>query len=145
MTKTTRRDFLTSLGAAAAAALGERALAASAPQKRPNVLFILVDDLGWTDLGCYGSEFYESPNVDQLAAEGMKFTNGYAACPVCSPTRASLMTGKYPARINLTNWLGGKIKKQLQSPEFLDHLPLEEVTIAEAMKESGYQTFFAGK
>ena len=71
-----------------------------------NFVFILVDDLGWADLGCYGSSFYETPNVDRLAREGMRFTDAYAACPVCSPTRASIMTGKYPARMDTTDWFG---------------------------------------
>ena len=73
---------------------------------RPNVLFIFLDDFGWTDAGCYGSSFYETPRIDQLANEGMRFTNAYAACPVCSPTRASILTGKYPARLGVTQWLG---------------------------------------
>ncbi|MFC1735220.1 sulfatase [Candidatus Hydrogenedentota bacterium] len=146
MTDITRRTFLKSLGiATTACVLRNRTVGAVASKKQPNFLFILVDDLGWADLGCYGSTFYESPNVDRIAAEGMKFTNGYAACPVCSPTRASLMTGKHPARLNLTNWISGKIKKKLIGAPFIQQLPLEEFTIAEAFKESGYKTFFAGK
>lgn len=74
---------------------------------RPNVIFILADDLGWTDLSCYGSRFYETPNLDQLAKEGVRFTNAYAACPVSSPTRASFQTGKYPARLHLTDYIPG--------------------------------------
>ena len=73
---------------------------------RPNFIFVLVDDLGWRDLGCCGSEFYETPNLDRLASEGMRFTDAYAACPVCSPTRASIMTGKYPASVGVTNFIG---------------------------------------
>jgi arylsulfatase A-like enzyme len=120
--------------------------------RQPNFIFILVDDLGWTDLGCYGSSFYETPNIDQLASEGTRFTNAYAACPVCSPTRASIMTGKYPARINLTDWIPGR--QQYTGPQPCDKLipkdfelemKLEEITIAEALKEAGYTTFFAGK
>jgi len=76
--------------------------------KKPNVLFILVDDLGQRDIGAFGSTFYETPNVDKLAAEGVKFTNAYAACPVCSPTRASIMSGKYPATLNITDWIPGR-------------------------------------
>lgn len=74
--------------------------------RKPNVVFILADDLGWTDLGCYSSSFYETPHLDRLASQGMRFTHAYAACPVCSPTRASIMTGKYPARLNTTDYFG---------------------------------------
>ena len=74
----------------------------------PNFVFILVDDLGWADLGCYGSTFHESPNIDRLAGESLRFTNAYAACPVCSPTRTSIMTGKYPARTGVTDWIKGR-------------------------------------
>ena len=77
--------------------------------RRPNFLFILMDDLGWADLGCQGSTFYSTPNIDGLAKQGMRFTAAYAACPVCSPTRASIVTGKYPARIRLTNFLAGNL------------------------------------
>ena len=77
---------------------------------KPNFIFILIDDMGWRDLGCYGSEFYQTPNVDQLSAAGVTFTNAYAACPVCSPTRASIMSGKYPARVGVTNYIGGHTK-----------------------------------
>ncbi len=79
-----------------------------AQAKSPNIVFFLVDDLGWSDVGCFGSDFYETPNIDQLAQDGVKFTNAYAACHVCSPTRASILTGKYPARLNLTDWLPGR-------------------------------------
>src|SRR4051812_50194825 len=75
--------------------------------RQPNIIFILIDDMGWRDLGCYGSTFYETPALDQLAAEGARFTDAYAAAPVCSPTRASLMTGKYPARVGITQYIGG--------------------------------------
>jgi len=118
----------------------------------PNFIFILVDDLGWTDLECYGSTFYETPNIDRLAGEGIRFTNAYAACPVCSPTRASIMTGKYPARINLTDWIPGRQFytgpqpcDQLIPKDFELEMKLEEITIAEALKEAGYKTFSAGK
>jgi arylsulfatase A-like enzyme len=116
--------------------------------EKPNFVFILIDDMGWKDLSCYGSEFYETPNIDQLAEEGMRFTDAYAAASVSSPTRASLLTGKTPARLNLTDWIGpdqwhpdGK----LGNAQFRDHLPLEEVTLAEQLKKSGYSTFFTGK
>src|SRR5690348_11671950 len=75
---------------------------------RPNIIFILADDLGWADLSCYGSRFYRTPNLDQLARDGIRFTQAYAACPVCSPTRASILTGKWPARLHLTDWLPGR-------------------------------------
>jgi len=103
-----RRDFLRALGTAALLPTCgvSRALASDTQPQRPNFVFFLVDDLGWTDLGCYGSTFYETPNVDRLAATGMRFTSAYAACPVCSPTRASIMTGKYPARLRTTDYFG---------------------------------------
>ena len=75
---------------------------------RPNVILFLVDDLGWSDVGCFGSSFYETPNIDRLAGQGVRFTDAYAACHVCSPTRASILTGKYPATLNLTDWLPGR-------------------------------------
>lgn len=122
---------------------------------RPNIVFILADDLGWTDLGSFGSSFYETPNIDRLAFEGMKFTNAYAACPVCSPTRASIMTGKYPARTANTDWFGAPQPDNLQShwtrnkpllpAPYKEYLETEEKTIAESLKEAGYATFFAGK
>ncbi len=117
----------------------------------PNFIFILVDDLGWTDVGCFGSSFYETPSVDQLAATGMKFTDAYAACPVCSPTRASLMSGKYPARLGLTAHIGDpqpqnwKRDTPLLPARYADGLPLSETTMAEALHDAGYATFFAGK
>ena len=88
--------------------LAAAALAADAPAQLPNIVVIVVDDFGWTDLACYGSKYYRTPNVDRLAADGMRFTQAYAACPVCSPTRAALMTGKYPARLHLTDYIPGK-------------------------------------
>jgi arylsulfatase A-like enzyme len=114
---------------------------------RPNFVFFLVDDLGWADVGCFGSPFHETPNIDALAASGMKFTDAYAACPVCSPTRASIMTGKYPARLDITDWIPGSspTNRKLLSVQDLHQLPLEEITIAEALKQEGYATFFAGK
>ena len=79
----------------------------AAAADRPNVIVILVDDLGWTDLGCYGNDFHETPHIDRLAKDGMRFTNGYSACTVCSPTRAALLTGQYPARLHVTDWIAG--------------------------------------
>ncbi len=117
---------------------------------RPNVLFILIDDLGWRDIGCFGSEFYETPNLDALAAEGMLFTDAYASCPVCSPTRASLMTGKYPARLGLTNfidwsWGGHPRKHRVIDAPYIHELPLTERSLARAFKDHGYQTCHVGK
>lgn len=116
--------------------------------RRPNVILFLVDDLGWMDIGCYGSSFYETPNVDRLAREGARFTNAYAACHVCSPTRASIMSGKYPARINMTDWLPGRndfAYQRLQNVEVRQQLPAEETTLAEALKANGYATAIIGK
>lgn len=146
-----RRNFLKSLGATVA--LSQTLSGCSSPKKKPNIVFFLVDDLGWRDLGCFGSTFYETPNVDKLAAQGKKFTNAYAACPVCSPTRASIMSGKYPARINLTDWIPGRQAgsranepaNKVVPPEFQLFMSLDEVTIAEALKEAGYETGFFGK
>ncbi|MCD6394854.1 MAG: sulfatase [Planctomycetes bacterium] len=142
-----RRDFLktVSFGAAALATGGFAGAARRKAAKKLNFVFILVDDLGWRDLGCFGSTFYDTPNVDRLASQGMRFTNAYAACPVCSPTRASIMTGKYPARLDLTDFLKGGRKGKLLPAWYRDEMPLEEVTIAEALKAAGYGTFFAGK
>ena len=147
-----RRDFAKFLGLGAASAafpkwlIGVAQLAASSKTlRKPNFVFFLIDDLGWADLGCYGSKFYETPNIDRLAQEGMRFTDAYAACPVCSPTRASIMTGKYPARLNLTNFLIGKRQGKLNPPDYIHQMPLEEVTVAEALKEAGYVTCFVGK
>jgi len=113
--------------------------------KKPNIVFILIDDMGWKDLGCYGSTFYETPNIDKLAKEGIRFTNAYATCPVCSPTRASILTGKYPARLGLTNYIGGKAKGKLLSAPYIDHLPLSEKTIAKVLRKNGYNTWHVGK
>src|SRR3954470_22238795 len=86
-----------------------------APAKpKLNFVIILIDDMGWRDLGCYGNRFHETPHIDQLAADGVRFTDAYAACPVCSPNRASLLTGKYPARLHLTDWLPGRADRPTQ-------------------------------
>ncbi len=114
--------------------------------ERPlNVVLIVIDDLGWTDTGAYGSTFYETPNIDRLAAEGVRFTQFYTASPVCSPTRASLMTGKHPARLDLTNWIGGEQNGLLTQAEYIRRLPLEEVTVGEAFRDAGYATGYVGK
>lgn len=116
--------------------------------RKTNVVFFLVDDLGWTDVGCYGSRFYETPHVDRLANEGIRFTNAYAACHVSSPTRASILTGKYPATLHLTDWLPGRRNfpfQRLKNAKVIQQLPYEEITIAEALKEQGYTTGIIGK
>ncbi|HEC42068.1 MAG TPA: DUF4976 domain-containing protein [Bacteroides sp.] len=126
-------------------------LAAScSTSSRPNVVFILVDDLGWKDLACYGSDFYDTPEIDKLASQSVRFTDAYSASPVCSPTRAALMTGKHPVRINITDWIPGMSVKRAEDPllvppEDIHNLPHEEITLAEVFREQGYKTFFAGK
>jgi arylsulfatase A-like enzyme len=118
------------------------------PQKLSyNVIIFLIDDLGWTDLGCYGSDLYETPNIDRLAEEGVKFTNAYSACTVCSPTRAAIMTGKYPARLNITDWISGHRNQygKLMPPDWTKYLPNEEITLAEIAKAAGYVTASVGK
>jgi arylsulfatase A-like enzyme len=115
--------------------------------ERPNFVFILADDLGWSDLGCYGSSFHETPHIDRLANEGMRFTQAYTAGAVCSPTRGSIMTGKYPVRTGVTDYIPGLPSdgRKLQTPRTKTELALEEVTLGEALKDGGYQTFYAGK
>ncbi len=126
----------------------------SVPEKKPNVLFILADDLGYTDLSCMGSKYYETPNIDQIAVNGMVFTNGYAGCQVCSPSRASIMTGKFPARHGITDWIGEKSGEDWRSmnryskllpADYVHNLPKEDITLPEALKQAGYKTFFSGK
>lgn len=116
----------------------------------PNIVFILIDDLGWTDLSIYGSRFYETPNLDRLAQEGMRFSDAYAACPVCSPTRASLLTGKYPATVGVTDYIdwSGRwhpCRGRLVDAPYIRHLPLEEFNLARALAEGGYATWHVGK
>lgn len=114
---------------------------------KPNIILFFIDDLGWTDLGCYGSDLYETPHIDQLASEGIRFTNAYAACTVCSPSRAALMTGKYPARLHLTDWIQGhkRPNAKLKVPDWQMYLDTTELTIAEALKKGGYITAIFGK
>jgi arylsulfatase A-like enzyme len=122
--------------------------AVRAAARPPNIIFILIDDLGWKDVGCNGSRFYETPNIDALARRGMRFTNAYAACPVCSPTRVSILSGKYPARLNLTDWLPGRPdnnSQKLLRPKIIDHMPLEENNLGKALKAAGYRTASIGK
>lgn len=142
-----RRRFLALLVVIACVGVGKPTQARSADSKPPNIVFILIDDLGWADLGCYGSQYYETPRIDQLAREGMRFTDAYAACPACSPTRASILTGKYPARLDLTDWIPGWTppKPKLLIPDWRKYLPREEVTIAEVLQSAGYATAAVGK
>lgn len=139
-------DGLTAVGVALA--FGGLANSHAVAGQRPNIVFILVDDLGWSDVGCFGSKYYETPNIDRLASQGMRFTDAYAACSVCSPTRASIMTGKYPARLHLTDWIPGEGDAPIHAlriPDWRKFLPLEEVTIAEALKSAGYISASIGK
>ncbi|MCZ6633137.1 MAG: sulfatase [bacterium] len=122
--------------------------------KKSNIIYILADDLGWRDLSAEGSVLYESPNIDRIASEGMRFTQGYAACQVCSPSRASILTGKYPPRHGITDWIGarsgeswretGRFNKLLP-PDYEHGLRPDEITFVEALRRAGYRTFFAGK
>ena len=118
--------------------------------EKPNIIFILLDDFGWKDLSCYGSDFYETPNLDLLAADSMRFTDAYAACPVCSPTRASILSGKYPARLGLTNYIaannpGHRDRARLVDAPYIPYLPLEEKSLASALRDNGYTTWHVGK
>lgn len=119
----------------------------SAAGTPPNIIVMLIDDMGWTDLGCYGSKYYETPHIDQLAKDGMRFTQAYSACTVCSPTRAAMMTGKSPARLHITDWIAGHVPDngRLVIPPWTMQLPLEEETIAERLKTRGYATASIGK
>jgi arylsulfatase A-like enzyme len=134
-----RRHFLSMPGAAAIAA---------AIKVRPNFVFILADDLGWRDFACYGNRLHQTPNIDAAAREGLRFTDAYAACPVCSPTRASVLTGKTPGLLHLTDWIPGRKRhptSPIVTPDFEQQLPLKEVTLAEALKPLGYRTASIGK
>ena len=121
--------------------------ASAAAADKPNFVFLLVDDLGWADVGCNNpNAFYETPNIDALAASGMRFSNGYAAASICSPTRASILTGRHPVRVDITDWIPGNSRTgRFLHVEDRDNLALDEVTIAEQLKDNGYSTFFAGK
>ncbi len=148
--KVTRRAFLKWSGVTlAAAVVPSPVLAQSMTEKRPpNIVFILVDDMGWPDLGCYGNTFHETPNIDRLATQGMRFTDAYAACPVCSPTRASLLSGQYPAHVGVTDFIPGHWRpyEKLRVPvNRTQYLPLEIVTLAEALKPAGYVSAMIGK
>ncbi|MEM7146316.1 MAG: sulfatase [Verrucomicrobiota bacterium] len=137
---------------------------AAAADRPPNVILILVDDMGWMDLSCQGSDYYKTPNIDRLASEGVRFTNGYAACAVCSPTRAAVQTGRYPGRLGVTDWIRARFqrgnigtpdanpteyvgtpnRKLLcpPNPYWLEH---DELTLAEALAPHGYQSAYVGK
>ena len=134
-----RREFLASLAAA---------LAARAQAKKPNLVLILADDLGQRDLGCYGNRYFSTPNIDRLAAEGARFTDAYAACPVCSPTRASILTGRYPVRYGVTDWIPGRPSHErgpVRTPRTRTELALEEITLPERLKPHGYRSASVGK
>ena len=147
-----RRGFLKALaagtagfamrwGAASVFAKATPDKSAASRQANPNFVFILVDDLGWADVGCYGNKFNETPNIDRLAREGMRFTDAYAACPVCSPTRASIVAGQYPARVGILDFISGHWRpfEKLTVPiNRTQYLPTETVTFAEVLKEAGY-------
>ena len=122
-------------------------LLSSCKEKRENFVFILVDDLGWTDLGYAGSTFYETPHIDDLSQESIQFTHAYASGSVCSPSRAAILTGKHPARLHITDWIPGNrpMNQKLLGPSILNELPLDELTLAEALQQHDYSTFFAGK
>jgi len=159
-----RRDFLKTIGLGAVAMVLP-GCADNSSGKKPNFVFFLIDDLGWMDAGCYGSRFYETPNIDKLAAGGMRFTDAYAACAVCSPTRAAVMTGRYPARVGVTDWIHwldfegnrtdpsekgpteyvGSSKRKLLCPPNPYWMELDEVTIAEILKPAGYTCCHIGK
>ena len=119
----------------------------SAQNQKPNIVFLLVDDLGYGDFGCYGAKFYETPNIDKLAQKGMKFTNAYSACTVCSPSRAAILTGQYPARTKLTDWIAGHKHPyaKLSVPDWNMKIDHTQVVLPEALKEAGYSTAFLGK
>ena len=116
-------------------------------EKKYNLLFIIVDDLGWTDVSYNYSDFYETSHIDKLSETSMLFDNAYAASSVCSPTRAAIMTGKHPARVNITDWIPGLDPKNklLLGPVDRNELPLEETTIAEVLRDNNYSTFYTGK
>jgi arylsulfatase A len=159
MKRYARREFLKMTGASVASAgalswlpgCATGGTAATAKVKRPNFVFILIDDMGWKDLGCYGASFFETPNIDRLAAEGMRFTDAYAACAVCTPTRASVMTGKYPARLHMDGHIRPDLKPypqgsgKLINPQFKQWLEPSEETIAEVLKAGDYISASIGK
>ena len=147
-----RREFLGTMGRAslAASVLGTALGAESRIGRKPNIVFILIDDLGWSDLGCYGADLHETRSIDSFAAQSMRFTDAYAASPVCTPTRASIQTGKYPARLNMTVWRERTFEppdatRKLIPPQCVGDLAHENVTVAEILRAGGYQTAHIGK
>ncbi len=144
-----RREFITSISAGAAAlALQPVFTLGKAKSRKLNFMFILIDDMGWPDLGCYGNPFHETPNIDRLARQGMRFTDAYAACPVCSPTRASILSGEYPARVGVIDFIPGHWRpyEKLRVPKNrTQFLPLEVTTIPEALKSAEYVSAMIGK
>ena len=143
-----RRQFLGELASMAGLTAFSGSLrAATSTATRPNIVLFLIDDLGYGDLGCYGNTFSETPHIDRLASEGMRFTSAYASAPVCSPSRASILTGMTPARLHLTQWIPGTLhphKKLLEAPTSL-HLSSDVFTLAQQLKRAGYQTAAIGK
>ena len=116
--------------------------------QRPNLILILADDLGWADLSCYGNDLHQTPNLDRLAKQGVRFTDAYAASPVCTPTRAAILTGLHPARLHMTIWRESALNRgnrKLLQPVCLDSLPLKHVTLAEVLKQAGYFNAHLGK
>ena len=149
-----RRSIMPLFALGTAFSLSQSSPVSAAPEikmAKPNIVFMLADDLGWTDLGCYGSTFYDTPNLDKLAKQGAKFTQAYAACPVCSPTRASLLTGQYPQRTGVTDYIGAQQPEKwnrntkLLPAKYDTELALEKTTTAEMLKAQGYATAFFGK
>ncbi len=148
-----RREFINKLGQLGIGAAGLSMLPAMVRTSiakngtPPNIVFIIADDMGWNQTGYIGSKFYETPNIDSIAREGIYFTQAYAPAPTCSPSRAGIMTGKYPARLNLTEYIPGDQYPwaKLKCPKMVDRLPLEETTIAEMLKPLGYKTAMVGK
>ncbi len=142
-----RRAFLQRLGMALSVATLP-GIRCRAKRKRPNFIVILADDLGWPQISLHGSEYYQTPNIDRLAQQGMHFTDAYAAAPVCSPTRASLMTGQYPARLHITDFIAGGADPKdaaYRQPKWQKWLPLEQVTLGENLQAAGYATALFGK
>ncbi|MGC4004327.1 MAG: sulfatase [Pirellulales bacterium] len=139
--------FLLGWASSGTRAADEPATTATAKAGPPNIILILIDDMGVTDLGCQGSSLYQTPHIDRLAKEGMRFTNAYSACTVCSPTRAAVMTGKSPARLHITDWIAGHNRPfaKLKIPDWQKRLPLEETTVAEALRPAGYTSASFGK
>lgn len=161
-----RRTFLKTMGICAAGGLLSAVKCTADSTKKPplNFIIVLVDDLGWTDLSCYGSQYYETPNIDRLASQGMQFSNAYAACAVCSPTRAAVLTGRYPARVGVTDWIRARFQREEEPtpeqklPDYVGDssqellcprnpfwMELNEITLSEALKPAGYLSCHVGK